>query len=103
MRYTPDGGQVTIKWYKDASGAHLSVIDTGIGVPSADIPRLTERFYRVDAGRSRNTGGTGLGLAIVKHALSRHGATLRIESTLGKGSQFTCDFPPERIAIALQK
>jgi len=103
VRYTPDGGQVTIKWYADAGGAHLSVIDTGIGVPSVDIPRLTERFYRVDAGRSRNTGGTGLGLAIVKHALSRHGAILRIESTLDKGSQFICDFPPERIATALQQ
>ena len=70
------------------------------GVPSEHIPRLTERFYRVDAGRSRATGGSGLGLAIVKHVLQRHGATLEVQSTLGSGSTFTCHFPPERVLPA---
>ena len=100
VRYTPAGGRITLRWFRDANGAHLSVADSGVGVPPSDIPRLTERFYRVDAGRSRNTGGTGLGLAIVKHALSRHGATLRIESVLEKGSVFTCDFPLTRVLNA---
>lgn len=100
VRYTPAGGRITLRWFRDSHGAHLSVADSGVGVPPSDIPRLTERFYRVDAGRSRNTGGTGLGLAIVKHALSRHGATLRIESVLEKGSVFTCDFPLTRVLNA---
>ena len=73
------------------------MIDNGIGIPSEHIPRLTERFYRVDAGRSRDQGGSGLGLAIVKHALQRHGGRLEVQSTEGKGSTFTCHFPPQRI------
>jgi two-component system phosphate regulon sensor histidine kinase PhoR len=77
------------------------VVDNGIGIDAAHIPRLTERFYRVDRGRSRETGGTGLGLAIVKHVLERHQATLTIESQPGAGSRFTVHFPERRILQAL--
>jgi two-component system phosphate regulon sensor histidine kinase PhoR len=73
------------------------VIDSGIGIPAEHIPRLTERFYRVDVGRSRDRGGSGLGLAIVKHALQRHGAWLDVQSIEGKGSTFTCHFPHQRV------
>ncbi len=97
VRYTPPGGKITIKWFADKSGAHLKIIDTGIGIAAEHIPRLTERFYRVDKGRSRDAGGTGLGLAIVKHVLIRHKAELKIESELGKGSVFQCDFAQEMI------
>ncbi len=96
-KYTPADGALAIRWWVDADGGHFSVSDTGIGIPPEHIPRLTERFYRVDAGRSRATGGSGLGLAIVKHVLQRHGATLEVKSTLGVGSTFTCHFPPARI------
>jgi two-component system phosphate regulon sensor histidine kinase PhoR len=96
-KYTPADGSVQIRWWTDAEGGHFSVADTGIGIASEHIPRLTERFYRVDAGRSRATGGSGLGLAIVKHVLQRHGAQLAIESEEGIGSRFTCHFPPERL------
>ena len=97
MKYTPEEGEIELKWWTDDSGAHISVRDTGIGIALEHIPRLTERFYRVDLGRARSMGGSGLGLAIVKHALQRHGATLRINSREGVGSTFTCDFPSERI------
>ncbi len=97
LQYTPDGGQISLRWYPDEAGAHFTVRDTGIGIAPQHISRLTERFFRVDAGRSRARGGTGLGLAIVKHALSHHGAHLRIESAPGVGSSFTCDFPPARV------
>jgi two-component system phosphate regulon sensor histidine kinase PhoR len=97
-KYTPPEGSVEMRWWVDGEGAHFSVTDTGIGIPAEHIPRLTERFYRVDAGRSRATGGSGLGLAIVKHVLQRHGATLDIESTLGSGSTFTVHFPPHRVS-----
>jgi two-component system, OmpR family, phosphate regulon sensor histidine kinase PhoR len=80
-----------------AKYTHFSVTDTGMGIPAEHIPRLTERFYRVDAGRSRSTGGSGLGLAIVKHVLQRHGAELEVQSTLGSGSTFTCHFPLQRV------
>lgn len=93
VQYTPDQGEITIRWYASPTGAHLEVHDTGIGIAAQHIPRLTERFYRVDTARSRESGGTGLGLAIVKHVLNRHDAQLRIASELGKGSIFTCDFP----------
>ncbi|WP_428309213.1 phosphate regulon sensor histidine kinase PhoR [Hydrocarboniphaga sp.] len=96
VRYTPPGGSIRVRWWSDAEGAHLSVADSGIGIAEDDIPRLTERFYRVDVGRSRASGGTGLGLSIVKHALERHEGSLRIESELGVGTTFFCDFPPHR-------
>jgi two-component system phosphate regulon sensor histidine kinase PhoR len=97
-KYTPAEGSIEMRWWVDTEGAHFSVTDTGIGIPPEHIPRLTERFYRVDAGRSRATGGSGLGLAIVKHVLQRHGATLDIESTQGAGSTFTVHFPPQRVS-----
>jgi len=101
VRYTPPGGVITLRWRENASGgAEFSVTDTGEGIEAKHIPRLTERFYRVDRGRSRATGGTGLGLAIVKHVLQRHQARLRIESTVGKGSTFTAVFPAERVIPA---
>lgn len=78
--------------------AVVSVSDNGIGIDKKDLPRLTERFYRVDKSRSRNTGGTGLGLAIVKHVLLHHNAQMKIESELGKGSTFTVVFPAERVS-----
>lgn len=97
VRYTPDNGRIVLRWYGDAEGAHFSVTDSGIGIAEEDIPRLTERFYRVDVGRSRASGGTGLGLSIVRHALQRHEGRLDIESRLGEGSTFTCHFPPHRV------
>ncbi len=98
VRYTPKGGLITVRWQLGSEGACFEVEDTGIGIAHHHIPRLTERFYRVDAGRSRSSGGTGLGLAIVKHVLLRHDAVLRIESTPGKGSRFCCYFSEERQA-----
>jgi two-component system phosphate regulon sensor histidine kinase PhoR len=97
LKYTPNDGSVRMRWWADEEGAYFSVIDSGIGIPAEHIPRLTERFYRVDAGRSRGHGGSGLGLAIVKHALQRHGGWLEVQSAEGKGSTFTCHFPPQRI------
>ena len=96
VRYTPAGGTISLTWRTSGDGAEFIVEDTGIGIEPQHIARLTERFYRVDRGRSRETGGTGLGLAIVKHALARHQATLKIESELGKGSRFTAGFPARR-------
>ena len=93
VRYTPAKGKVWVRWYRDPQGIHLEVKDSGEGIPLEHIPRLTERFYRVDVGRSRSQGGTGLGLAIVKHVLNRHRGQLHIESTPGQGSVFRCDFP----------
>jgi two-component system phosphate regulon sensor histidine kinase PhoR len=97
LKYTLADGTVRMRWWIDEEGAYFSVIDSGIGIPAEHIPRLTERFYRVDAGRSRDKGGSGLGLAIVKHALQRHGGWLDVQSVEGKGSTFTCHFPPQRI------
>lgn len=97
VRYTPDRGAIIIKWKTDSQGGDLSVIDTGIGIAEQDIPRVTERFYRSDPARSRETGGTGLGLAIVNHIVNHHQAMLHIESILGQGSQFTVKFPLERV------
>jgi len=96
IRYTPAGGRVGLTWQEGPEGASFVVEDTGVGIPPEHIERLTERFYRVDRGRSRETGGTGLGLAIVKHALARHQATLSIDSTPGAGSRFSVRFPPQR-------
>jgi two-component system phosphate regulon sensor histidine kinase PhoR len=97
MKYTPAEGTVRMRWWVDDEGGHFAVIDSGIGIPAEHIPRLTERFYRVDAGRSRGQGGSGLGLAIVKHALQRHGGWLDVQSIEGKGSTFTCHFPSVRV------
>lgn len=94
VRYSPAGHDIVIRWHGDNSGAHLAVQDHGEGIAPHHIPRLTERFYRVDRSRKRESGGTGLGLAIVKHVLNRHRGQLRIHSELGVGSTFTCDFPP---------
>ena len=99
VKYTPPEGSIDIRWWTDREGGHLAVSDTGIGIPAEHVPRLTERFYRVDRGRSRKSGGSGLGLAIVKHALQRHGGHLSIDSVEGKGSTFTCHFPAKRIEV----
>ncbi|WIM04903.1 MAG: phosphate regulon sensor histidine kinase PhoR [Candidatus Nitricoxidivorans perseverans] len=102
VRYTPEGGRIGVSWKGlPDGGAAFSVADTGIGIEARHLPRLTERFYRVDRGRSRETGGTGLGLAIVKHVLERHGARLKIESKPSEGSRFTAEFPPRRVAVKL--
>lgn len=98
VKYTPVDGTVHLRWWTDAAGGHFSVTDNGPGIAPEHIPRLTERFYRVDASRNRETGGTGLGLAIVKHALHKHDAQLEIHSTPGAGSCFTCHFPVARLS-----
>ena len=97
IRHTPAGSSVRIGWEVNNSGGHFSVSDNGPGIPPHHQARLTERFYRVDDGRSRGRGGTGLGLAIVKHVLMRHGGRLEIQSLPGKGSTFLCHFPKERL------
>jgi two-component system phosphate regulon sensor histidine kinase PhoR len=98
IRYTPDGGKINVKWSVNHQGqGEFAVSDTGPGIASEHLSRLTERFYRVDRSRSRDTGGTGLGLAIVKHIASRHQAQLMIESTPGKGSIFMLRIPRERL------
>jgi two-component system phosphate regulon sensor histidine kinase PhoR len=102
VRYTPAGGEVRLCWRSGSEGGEFSVEDSGIGIDPEHLPRLTERFYRVDRGRSRETGGTGLGLSIVKHALARHQAVLAIESTPGKGSRFSARFPATRLAAVAQ-
>jgi two-component system, OmpR family, phosphate regulon sensor histidine kinase PhoR len=98
VRYTPAGGAIRVAWRKlpDGSG-ELSVQDSGIGIAPEHLPRVTERFYRVDRSRSRETGGTGLGLAIVKHAVQRHGGELAAHSELGRGSVFSFTIPPQRV------
>ena len=98
MRYTAAGGTIVLRWSVEGSaGGRFSVSDSGFGIAREHLPRLTERFYRVDRGRSREVGGTGLGLAIVKHVLERHQAALQIESEPGKGSRFSAVFPPHRV------
>ncbi|MGH8578720.1 MAG: phosphate regulon sensor histidine kinase PhoR [Gammaproteobacteria bacterium] len=99
VRYTPAGGMIKIRWYQDQDGAYMEVTDTGIGIPAHYIPRITERFFRVDKSRSRESGGTGLGLAIVKHVLNRHHAVLQIESKVDEGSTFRCAFSKEGIVL----
>jgi two-component system phosphate regulon sensor histidine kinase PhoR len=103
VRYTPEGGEITLAWRERDGEGIFSVTDTGEGIAAEHIPRLTERFYRVDRSRSRETGGTGLGLAIVKHVLTRHGARLDIRSTPGKGSTFSAIFPAQRVAPQAQE
>jgi two-component system, OmpR family, phosphate regulon sensor histidine kinase PhoR len=101
VRYTPAGGRIELRWERQkegGGGAEFVVQDNGIGIEPQHISRLTERFYRVDRGRSRETGGTGLGLAIVKHVLERHGGRLSIQSTPGRGSRFAASLPASRIA-----
>jgi len=96
VRYTPAGGHIAVRWWSDEAGPTFAVTDDGPGIEPAHIPRLTERFYRVDAGRKASSGGTGLGLAIVKHCLEHHEAELVIDSTPGEGSTFSCRFPTQR-------
>jgi len=103
VRHTAADGTVTLVWRGDRESAELVVSDTGCGIAEEHIPRLTERFFRVDSGRSREGGGIGLGLAIVKHALLRHDALLNIESKLGEGSTFTCTFPASRLIFDAPK
>lgn len=100
IRHTPADGRILLSWTRGAEGAVLTVTDNGIGIDADHLPRLTERFFRVDPGRSRDNGGVGLGLAIVKHILERHQSELAIESSPGVGSSFTCRFPAARIAAA---
>jgi two-component system phosphate regulon sensor histidine kinase PhoR len=100
IRYTPAGGRIGVHWGMEGEEALMRVTDDGEGIAPEHIPRLTERFYRVDRSRSRASGGTGLGLAIVKHVLQRHQARLEIESEPGKGSTFTCRFPGLRVLPA---
>ena len=97
-KYSPEATDITLKWTVLYDTGQLSVSDHGIGVTDFDVPRLTERFYRSEKGRSQNVGGTGLGLAIVKHILIDHDASLSIASKVGKGSTFTCEFPSSRLA-----
>jgi two-component system phosphate regulon sensor histidine kinase PhoR len=100
VRYTPEGGKIALGWRDGDDGARFSVEDTGVGIAPEHLPRLTERFYRVDRSRSRETGGTGLGLAIVKHAVARHQASLEIDSRPGAGSRFSVRFPAHRLVAA---
>jgi two-component system phosphate regulon sensor histidine kinase PhoR len=98
IRYTPAGGRVDVTWsMRPDGGAQLEVRDSGVGIQKEHLPRLTERFYRVDGSRSRDTGGTGLGLSIVKHVVQRHGGELDIRSEPGQGSSFTLVFPAVRV------
>jgi two-component system phosphate regulon sensor histidine kinase PhoR len=98
VRYTGEGGSVDVAWRLMPDGVgEISVTDTGIGIEREHLPRLTERFYRVDGSRSRETGGTGLGLSIVKHVVQRHGGELGIQSEPGKGSSFRLLFPAARV------
>lgn len=99
IKYTPAKGEIKIQWYCEENQAIFKVTDTGIGIAKKEIPRITERFYRVDKGRSRESGGTGLGLAIVKHILLRHQGELVVTSQLGKGSIFSVFFPVHRTCI----
>lgn len=93
IKYTPEGGKISLMLWEDRNKMYISVSDTGVGISAEHLPRLTERFYRVDGSRNSMSGGTGLGLAIVKHTLMRYDAELKISSELGKGSVFTCEFP----------
>lgn len=98
INYTPAKGSIQVTWKQSPDGPLLSVKDNGIGIPHRDLPRISERFYRVGDDRNRKSGGTGLGLAIVKHVLNSHEAKLDVRSVFGKGSEFCCIFPPERQA-----
>ncbi|MCU0774628.1 MAG: phosphate regulon sensor histidine kinase PhoR [Ideonella sp.] len=100
VRYTPDGGRIDVSWRIRPDGAgEIDVVDTGVGIEREHLPRLTERFYRVDSSRSRDTGGTGLGLSIVKHVIQRHGGEIEIDSQPGKGSRFRLVLPASRVRV----
>ncbi len=99
IKYTPANGEIKIEWTIQHGRAIFKITDTGIGIAKKQIPRITERFYRVDKGRSRESGGTGLRLAIVKHILIRHQGELIIESQLNKGSVFTCIFLSKELIL----
>ncbi len=104
VRYTPEGGHIELRWrwHADGSGS-VEVSDTGIGIAKVHLPRLTERFYRVDGSRSRDTGGTGLGLSIVKHVVQRHGGEIDVRSEPGQGTCFTLHFPASRLRVRAQE
>jgi len=102
VRYTPPGGDIVVRWEVQNGEGCFSVKDSGIGIEAHHIPRLTERFYRVDRSRSRETGGTGLGLSIVKHVLTRHQARLEVSSEVGRGSTFKVIFPASRLVKTLE-
>jgi two-component system phosphate regulon sensor histidine kinase PhoR len=102
VRYTPDGGVISAGWEIGSEVIRFVVRDTGPGIAPEHLPRLTERFYRVDRSRSRETGGTGLGLAIVKHVAQRHGGELHVASVVGQGSTFTISLPLKRYRSADQ-
>jgi two-component system phosphate regulon sensor histidine kinase PhoR len=97
LKYSPEDSPVKVRWYRSKDDIMLIVEDQGEGIAAADIPRVTERFYRSEVKRVKKVGGTGLGLAIVKHVLMRHDAKLNIVSELGKGSCFSCHFPVKRV------
>ena len=97
MKHAGEGTRILVEWVADEGRAAFRVRDNGQGIAAQHLPRLTERFYRVNPSRSRTDGGTGLGLAIVKHALERHDASLQIESAPGQGASFPCHFPVERV------
>jgi two-component system phosphate regulon sensor histidine kinase PhoR len=101
IRYTPLGGRIQVQWSSTPEGLMFTVKDSGPGIAAEHLPRLAERFYRVDRSRSRETGGTGLGLAITKHVMQRHGGELRIESVVGQGSTFKLVFPQSRVVVDL--
>lgn len=104
IRYTPEGGCIDVRWRVTADGeGEFLVKDSGVGIEAEHLPRLAERFYRVDGSRSRDTGGTGLGLSIVKHVVQRHGGELHIESQLGQGSRFSLVFPPARVRAVAEE
>jgi two-component system phosphate regulon sensor histidine kinase PhoR len=99
VKYTPSDGTITLRWGREESGARLVIQDTGIGIAPEHLPRLTERFYRVDRARARTKGGSGLGLSIVKHGLQRHGGRLEVASEEGRGSTFVAHFPARRVLV----
>lgn len=99
VKYTPANGAIDVKWYLKKHHAYFQVKDSGIGIAKKHIPRITERFYRIDEARSRESGGTGLGLAIAKHVLLRHQGRLKVTSKVDVGSTFTCIFPPRIVKL----